>query len=254
MHTNAKSAPEPWHPRAFVGGDTLPANFKGEEAVAYLDVFKAASSKATKDQFETTAAYQARIANPSTLIAPIDTSAIYAFAYKTNVKYDADKQAWIVGGDYRTCNQPGYGSEAKGVALCRVGENLKYSEYEGSNSYGAKATISKTTGDYVSLAIPVSQLSSAGFTKEKYLESYQLSRSIQMPLEQAAKLRDSTIAILLVGSFTGATIVKGSGLLVDPTINKPSDIFIQDFGMPFALKEVIIYVQETGQILDRTRG
>jgi hypothetical protein len=169
------------------------------------------------------------------------------------VKYDADKQAWIVGGDYRTCNQPGYRSEAKGVALCRVGENLKYSEYEGSNSYGAKATISKTTGDYVSLAIPVSQLSSAGFTKEKYLELIN-SRSIQMPLEQAAKLRDSTIAILLVGSFTGATIVKGSGLLVDPTINKPSDIFIQDFGMPFALKEVIIYVQETGQILDRTRG
>lgn len=248
-----RPAPEPWRPRAFTADDALPANYKGEDAVAYLGVYKGASSKATKDQFETTAAYEARMANPSALIAPIDINATYAFQYQTSVKYDADKQAWMVGGDYRTCNQPGYGSEVKGVALCKVGERLVYSEYEGSNSYGAKAKIDKTTGDYVSLAIPGGQLERAGFKKEKYLESYGLTRSIPMPLEQAAALRDMKIALLLVGSFSGATIVKGRGLLVDPTISKPSDIFIQDFGLPFRLKEVIFYVQETGQILDRIK-
>lgn len=255
----AKPAPKPapapaapWKPVPYPGSTSaLPAGYKGADAWRFLTVFKAAETTTKKDEFETTAAYEARMANASSAIAPIDMQATYAFAAEVKSQYDADKQEYTFTQPYNlSCGTESYVADKAPVVCVTQTERDEPEEYEAQNGYGAKFTVTKIRGREVGVVMPRSALSHREVFENPYGNSFKIKRTLAMPLDQASQLRTKTIAMLYVGRIDGTKKVNGPTMLLDATSARPRDVFVYSTGLPFAPTEIVFYVVETGQILD----
>jgi hypothetical protein len=113
----------PWAPKPFVDADRISASFRGEDIEKFFSVFERAEAQLKKDEFETSAQYAQRVANASDLILPVKMGDIYAFNYDIDYKYDADKQFWHFGQDYKNCSDGGLAYEAdvpKDYNFCKI--------------------------------------------------------------------------------------------------------------------------------------
>lgn len=179
----------------------------------------------------------------------------YAFLLTNlTLKYNADSQRYEAS-DYTFCQKARDFGETKGWATCTIGElERERSEYVGSNAYGAKAIIDKTTGKDFAVAVRTDSgfLFSSLFERDKhsqYSSLFKLAGSFFLPIEKARSLQQHKIGMLLIGKFTSANIVDGRAILINPTITEPRDIFIKIDAVPFTPTRVVYYVIQTGEIL-----
>lgn len=248
----AAPAQAPWKPSAYPGSaSALPAGYKGDDPLRFLDILVASEKKQAKDEFETTAAYEARMANATDLIAPLDMQTTYAFQMEVASKYDADKQAFTFGREYdEQCAADSYTKE-DAAFVCTLKTDLEPSEkYEAQNGYGARFTVTKIRGRKVGITVPKAVLSKSDVFKKGIINSFAVNHTLAMPLDQASQLRGKTIAMLFVGKMAGTKKVPGRALLSDATSSRPTDIFVMNYGLPFAPTEIVFYVVETGQVLE----
>jgi len=99
-----------------------------------------------KGEFETSEELARRIANKDAVLAPINTSDLYAFRIgNINIKYDADTQAYIIG-------ERSFGYQCKETLkkdwiTCKVASiSREHDTYDGSNAYGALIKIERERG------------------------------------------------------------------------------------------------------------
>lgn len=248
-----KTVVKPWEPTAFVqDGERLPGGYAGLDPKNFLAMFKSKVDGLKKGEFETSEEFAQRTANKDALLTPINTSDLYAFRikYYLSIKYDADAQVYSIGSQY------GYSCKdaltVKDWVTCKVDSvSSEEDTYTGSNAYGASLTVTRKRGCFFALAIPKSSsLLRSMFSQERDSQNtYTYQDKISVPLEKARNLKDMEVAVLFVGRVSDTRIVEGFPLLISPTIDSPSDYFITEDAVPFALKKIIYYVVKTGEIL-----
>jgi len=253
-----KAAPPstPWTPTPFNTDATqLPPNYKGLDVKRVWLLIKSKAQTFEKGEFETTEEFQQRLSSSARSLSPLSADEEYAFFISSlTPKYNADTQQYEIS-DYGFCQKTLELGENKGWATCVIGElERKRDEYVGSNAYGAKAHIDRTIGKDFAIAVPTDTgfLFSNLFERDKYSQYssfFNLKTNFSLPLEKARSLQNQKIGVLLVGKFTMAKIIDGRAVLIDPTITKPSDIFITQDAVPFSPSRVVYYVIQTGEIL-----
>lgn len=272
MRTPVVSAPKtvvtPWKPTAFVQEEErLPVGYTGLNPKKFLDMFKSkiGGNELKKGEFETSEEFAQRTTNKDALLAPINTSDLYAFRMgNIDIKYDADAQAYIIGDasfsfscwdpyPFKKSNwKQNAFSNSKGWVTCKVASVFdEYDTYVGSNAYGAAVTIDRYRGRDFALAFSndSSMLSTVFSSQEKYHGYYKLQEKLSVPLEKARRLKDTQVAVLFVGQVSDAKIIKGLGAVIEPTIDKPTDMIFLEDAVPFNLKKIIYYIVQSGEIL-----
>ena len=246
-----KTVVKPWEPTAFdqdVG--RLPPNYPGLDPVKFFEMFKSKVGSLEKGEFETSEEFTKRTANKDALLSPINTTDTYAFRISDiSVKYDADAQTYLIGGQYGYSCKATYSFD---WVTCKVSTVSRDDDtYVGSNAYGASRTVERTRGRDFALAMTKgSAVLSTAFTQERdRKDRLSFQDRLPMPLEKARDLKDMKVAVLFVGRITDAKIVEGRGTTIKPRIDWPINMFIMEEAVPFELKKLIYYVIQTGEIL-----
>jgi hypothetical protein len=250
-----KTVIKPWEPTAFdLNADRLPPDYTGLDPIKFFEVFKSKIESVKKGEFETSEEFRQRTSNLDSLLSPINTTDIYAFRIpKITYKYDADAQAYFIGGNYGySCKETYSFGQYKDWVMCEVSPIFRdIDTYVGSNAYGASSTVKRTRGSDFAVAITKKFAdSSAVLTRDRLLkELYQYQDRLIVPLEKARDLKDMKISVLFVGRITDAKIIEGRGVQISPKIDSPTDLRIKEEGVPFELKKIVYYVVQTGEIL-----
>lgn len=142
-----KAIAKPWAPTAFVQAiERLPAGYAGLDPIKFFEMFESKVASLEKCEFETSDDYRKRTASTDAILAPINTSDLYAFQIALDSKYDADAQVYEFGRKTGSC--PEQSSEQSGIyelwAICKVANISRENDtYVGSNAYGASRTINR---------------------------------------------------------------------------------------------------------------
>lgn len=250
-------ATKPWEVTTFdQNTDRLAPNYQGVDPAKFLELFRSKVDNLKKGEFETSEDFAKRIADKSALLSPLNTIDLYAFRILNfPIKYDADLQTYLVGGQYdHLCQETYPYGESRDWVTCKIAPIRRVNDtYIGSNAYGASRTVDRTNGEDFSLAIPKNSLMlTSVFSQHRYVKDiYNLQDRLAISLERARVLKDMNIAVLLVGRITDARLVKGRGTLLEPRIDSPRDIFITEEAVPFDIKSIVYYVVQSGEILRR---
>ena len=235
-----------WEPIEFDDkATTVPVYYGGNDVGKFFTLFKERTQAATKGEFETTAEYEKRLAdNAETIFAPFKLDAKYAFLVADQkMEYDADKQRYKA--EYSSSCYETFFSE--GVA-CEIGKvTLSEDNYEGKNSYGATATVSRQRGEEYSLVLDPKA------TRSKQFEhtSYGVSLPAQCPvsLDKAKTLKDAWVTMVYVGRVKKFESLRGRANFESATVKSPTDVLFERYGIPFVLTDVVCYARKTGEIL-----
>lgn len=246
----------PWSPQPFpAGATTLPARYSGLSPIKTWALLKSRADTLVKGEYETSQEYEARLASEKTQIAPLSTDAEYAFLL-ANIKpiYDADKQTYSIQ-DYGFCQKTYDYGESAGWVTCKIAElTRKRDTYIGSNAYGAKAVIERTTGKDFGIAVRRDSafLKSDVFdqkTISQYSSMFDLKFMANVPIDKAKSIAAYDIGVLLVGRIASPKLVEGRSVLIEPKITDPTDMFITQEAAPFSPSRLILFVVQTGEIL-----
>jgi hypothetical protein len=245
---SAKKVVKPWEPTAFIQeGERLPVGYSGLDPKKFYAMFKSKTEGLKKDEFETSEEFAKRTENKDALLAPINTSDLYAFQKgSTYIKYDADAQAYTI---EAFCEETYYSTN---ILTCKMAElNREHDTYTGGNAYGASVIVRRTRGNDFALSIlndtPFFDAMFTSSKSNKFTHGYKDTFSI--PSEKARNLKDLTIGLLFIGRVTDAEIIVGRERLLKPEIDKPYDVEIDQLAVPFDVKKVVYYVIETGEVL-----
>lgn len=252
VKSTLKGGVKSWKPTPFVhDGERLPANYTGVDPKKFFAVFQSNASGLKKREFETSEEHAKRSANVDAL-DPIKTSDLYAFAnMKVTIKYDADSQVYMVGGNFTdACELPH--PMDKVWVICKIAEiERKHSTYTAQNAFGASAIIDDFTGSDFWVALKQDALKStygSVFTQDIYGRSIYQDR-IPISLEKARILQNMKVGVVFVGRVTTPEIIQSLADVSVPTINSPQGKLILKHAIPFDLKKIIYYVFQTGEIL-----
>jgi|CXWL01.1.fsa_nt_gi hypothetical protein len=251
---NVQATVMPWKPTAFTQEtEHLPTGYTGLDPKKFLSVFKSKVESTKKGEFETSEAVVQRTANKDAVLAPINTSDLYAFRIDNiDIKYDADAQAYTIGGsfNYKCRKTPPWGN-FKDWFTCKVTSISRESDtYEGGNAFGASLTVERTQGRDFALAFQKDSPLLSSVLSSGRSFNYEYQDKFSVTLEKARSLKDMNVAVLFVGRVSDVIIVDNY-TRVEPTIDWPRDIFIIEDAIPFDLKEIIYYVIQTGEILGK---
>lgn len=246
---SAKKVVKSWEPTAFIQeGERLPVGYSGLDPKKFYAMFKSKTEGLKKDEFETSEEFALRTSNNDALLAPINTSDLYAFQMENLfIEYDADAQAYTI---KFLCKKTFYSSDQN--LTCKVATlTREVATYTGQNSYGASVTVRRTRGSDFALSIlNTTPFFNTMFTHAKSLNStYRYKDTFSVPSERARNLKDLKIGILFVGRVTGAKLVEGLASFIEPEIDNPHDLLITQIAVPFDVKKVVYYVIETGEVL-----
>lgn len=242
---------KPWEPSAFVlDRDQLPVNYLGLDPIKFVDLFRQKVDGIKKGEFETQEQFVQRTADKDAMLSPIKTTELYAFRIEgIGATYNADTQTYTFGIEppAYTCNINGGTAD---WATCKVTSiRLVNDSYAGSNAFGGSVVVQRTRGADFSLALLLSNRALRTQFKEAMNEGFTYRDELAIPLEKARGFSGKTIAVLFVGQVTDAVGIKGKGSFIEPKFNRPIDLWISDYGVPFDLKRIIYYVVQTGEII-----
>jgi hypothetical protein len=245
-----------WSPQPYDSRSPLPPGYTGLNIKKVRDFLKSKQETLKKGEYETTAEYQQRIASSAGDLAPLNASSEYAFLLQLEMTptYNADTQTYTVWKPIWCHETMDYGPN-KGWFTCVVGKiSRQESHYVGSNAFGVKATIDKTTGIDFGIAVPKdtdifkSDIFSHGpFSRNAPM--HELKANFHVPLTEARTLKGATIGVLLVGRFNSARLIQGYPTQLSPTIDAPYDEFVTQDAVPFTPTKLVLYVVQTGQVL-----
>ncbi len=254
-----KAVTTPWAPTALpLEGGHLPANYTGLDHRKFLELFRSKVEGLKKGEFETSAEFEQRTANTDILLAPINTSDLYAFRVdNVDIKYDADSQVYEIGSSPLSpfCRETYSIGASKVWVTCKLAViSRQYDRYTGTNAYGASSVVERTIGSDFALAFrkdsPILKLA-VFYRRYPIDDRYAFQDKISVPLEKARSLGGSQLTVLFVGRVSDAQVVEGRGRLVEPKLSSPVDILITEDAVPFDLVKIIYYVIQTGEILEQ---
>lgn len=132
----------------------LPPGFRGHDLAALFKTLAARKKSAVKGEFETTAAFNARVQAEASkpMLGPLTPGSTFAFVIrKVESVYDADrdnlrarlplKRAW-----------EGYGIETRRMAVSWDFDLLDKSTYTGTNAYGAQVNVERNIAESYEIA------------------------------------------------------------------------------------------------------
>ncbi|MFL6672898.1 MAG: hypothetical protein ACJ8LG_06380 [Massilia sp.] len=222
--------------------DSLPSHYLGHDCRSFAK--KIASLSAEKGEFETTAAYNERVAAMSNRAVVGETTladtvgfvpASDAVSMLTD-KYDADR------GTLNVSTYWGGGMQMVGTDIV-TSTKLTYRpkahrSYQASNAYGKTVTVESTTYDTCGLA----------FSNVKYgsYVSSRISEEIIMSPEEARAAKGN-IAIMYVGNLTSPFRVEFSDYL-KPAIDSPREAAWGGDALVMNLSQIWLFNKETGKV------
>jgi hypothetical protein len=238
----------------------LPPHFKGHDIKSIYRELAARRGKAEKGEFETTPEFEARIKreNDAPILGGLHKDSYLALVIENasgEAIYDADLKTMTMAVALSSGAKNSYTPSDK-KALTSIG-NSRLEKYEASNAFGAKTIVDRISG--IDYNIAFSNYMSFGLSR--YLNSDRAKRGVtddifandvilaQIPMDVAlargAKARLKILAIVkLVEPYTyeGTHYSK-------PTMDSPSEYFIQYYFLNTELIELWIYDDATGQVL-----
>lgn len=244
---------------------TLPVGYKGHNAQSIHNTFQ--QRLTPKGEFETTEAYQDRIVGSAMLplIGSLTVSHLFAFELDTAIfEYDADKESLMVGAvfgkvDDGTVLKDSY----RGLAL-EAGGDFKQETYEGSNAYGAKVAIEKTTILRYELAVdnweawqtedyiePYLRKMEAG-SAVKYLTKKGIFNNLSLAPTLAETLKPN-FRLLAICRLKYPFIGKG-GTYIKPTFTSPRESYYIAKYLYADMLELWAYDLSTGKVLYRKQS
>lgn len=245
-----------WVPQAYDPNSPLPPGYTGLNIKKVWNFLKSKQETLKKGEYETTAEYEQRLANSSGDLAPLDAASEYAFLIQLEMppSYNADTQTYTAWKPIWCHETMEYGPN-KGWFTCVIGKiSRQESNYVGSNAFGVKASIDKTTGVDFGIAVPKSTdifksdiFSHGPFSRNAPM--HELKANFHVPLTVARTLKGETIGVLLVGRFNSARLIQGYPTQLSPTIDAPYDEFVTQDAVPFTPTKLVLYVVQTGQVL-----
>lgn len=221
--------------------ESLPPAYKGhscEFITARLRV-----KKTLKDEFETTSAYESRVATLAAepLYSDVSAQSIMAFVPSNpllTATYDADTQTMLVdysplGGSIRRDSS----TFIKSTMITT--ELLEKSTYFGSNSFGSKVSVTR----YRARACAVAWTNVFSFGSIKELPK---SFSFTVPAQEAKSAKDS-LAVLFVAQPKAPFYAEYSDY-AKPTIDHPTELVYSGDSLLADALEVWIFDKRTGKV------
>lgn len=175
---------EAWAGKAFDGKEVrlnTPERF-------YQEIISARNG-VSKNEFETTAAYEKRKAELA-LPTGIAADAVYLFESGSRVKYDADQGAYVAEKTY--CTDYEF-SDLKNVLACSIGSVEGKPMVNKRDVYGQVQLFEKRTDTQYSILMPVAQVRKFGTRTSQYA-SYELPGKCPVPVEEARQIGPVAIA------------------------------------------------------------
>ncbi|PZT17455.1 hypothetical protein A7Y00_19535 [Stenotrophomonas maltophilia] len=175
---------EAWAGKAFDGKEVrlnTPERF-------YQEIISARNG-VSKNEFETTAAYEKRKAELA-LPTGISADAVYLFESLNRVKYDADQGAYV--SEKTFCTDYEF-SDLKNVLACRLREVEGKPLVNKRDVYGQVQLFEKRTDTQYSILMPVAQVRKFGTRTSQYA-SYELPGKCPVPVEEARSIGPVAIA------------------------------------------------------------
>lgn len=244
--------------------DKLAPGFTGHDIKAIFNDLVAKKDRAVKGEFETTAEFEARLQREAQvpILGKLERDGYFAFVIKNSsgeTFYDADSQVMTIAIALQSGDESIYKQSNKKALTSQV--ELKREQYEGSNAYGAKATVTRHLG--VDYDVAFSNYSQFGVSK--YIDSGTRSRGhtedyfakdvfmVRIPMDVAlAKEVKSRLQILAVVKLLDPYTYEGS-FYDKPTISRPDEYFIQYHFLNTELLEVWIFDESTGRIFSKQK-
>src|SRR5262249_15596479 len=238
----------------------LPVGYKGHDAKRIYDIFQ--QRLTPKEEFETTEAHRNRIANAAVLplIGSLTISQLFVFELDTSIfEYDADKESLLVGAVFGKVDDGTVLTDSYHGLILDAGGDFKQEAYEGSNAYGAKIAVEKTTILRYELAIGNWDT----WQTEDYIEPYLrkvearliaktlISKGILNHLSLAptpAETLKPNFRLLAICRLKYPFIGKG-GIYIKPTFDNPRESYYIAKYLYADLLELWAYDQANGQVL-----
>lgn len=201
---------------------------------------------AKKDQYETTAEYQARleVLRSKPVFNEVKYGDLIALSVQEPIlgrNYNADRGLmslkFKVSTHTGTILAPsGYKPDRSRVILCLNQESTS-KKATFSNAYGA--------------SVEGTDLNATGWNA--LMPSYTPSAiEFAMASEDARSMKDATFAAIFVGTLGSREVVE-SGTSSKATISNPTSFFMLDWSISFDPKELWVYVLETGKVLNKVK-
>jgi hypothetical protein len=245
--------------------DKLTPGFAGHDIKAVYNDLVARKNKAVKGEFETTREFEARLQRETEapILGKLDRTDYLAFVLQNSsgeTLYDADAKTMTIAIALSSGAENVYTKSDK-MALTSQAE-VKREEYEGSNAYGAKGTVTRHSG--VNFNVAFSNYSSFGVSK--YIDSNTRSRGhtedffakdvflLRIPMDVAlAKEVKANLKILAVVKLIKPYTYEGT-FYDKPTISRPTEYFIQYHFLNTELIELWLFDESTGRIFIKKRA
>jgi len=235
----------------------VPENYrKGVSQGAVLKQFNAVADL-TKNEFEKSHDFHARqrTALAASPLAPdrgplgfvVNSELVgIEFAYNADADQYQAKQSHSFSGFCRYPRPFSLPKDATSLQLCVVGIlDHKETTYSGQNLFGVSAKVHQERGTYLSVSVP-----STHRFLQKYRDNlYAYNDAIDFPSRQARKYKTADLKMMLVGRIDGTNVIDGEGKIMQPKIDSPYDVLIENAGIPFKLEAVIYFFQSDGKIL-----
>jgi hypothetical protein len=245
--------------------DKLAPGFTGHNIKAIFNDLVTKKNNALKGEFETTAEFEARLQRQAQepILGKLDRNGYFAFVIKNTsgeTFYDADLQVMTIAIALHSGDESIYKNSNK-KALVSQAES-KREQYEGSNAYGAKATVTRHLG--INYDVAFSNYSRFGVSK--YIDSGTRSRGhtedffakdvfmVRIPMDVAlAKEVKSKLQILAIVKLLEPYTYEGS-FYDKPTISRPDEYFIQYHFLNTELLELWIFDESTGKVFSKQKA
>jgi len=235
---------EAFDPSVYANG--LPQGYRGvapDELVGALDVLRAALRK---DEYETTAQYEARraelLARPLLRrIAETDLLAVSLNEPQVSRTYDADQGLMTIHMESMqslgTILDPSdFMLQSSQIPLRGAFRVRDSTDTVFMNAYGAKWEGKKVYAEDAVLLVP------------SYVP---LSVQFSLPQDVARSLRDSKLAVLLIGSLSSRDLVR-SAISAKASVGNPDDLFVLSRACRLRPTQIWVYDVSTGRVLSRT--
>lgn len=238
-----------------LNAEKLPPAFAGTRFAEIFAELTKLKNKFKKDEYETTAQYDARLAAlaDSSLYGKIKLSSLVGYVLPPGAietLYNADTQTLNLflplqsDGSAECYVRPERISEYECIAFTLIEDLKSSSRYVGRNAFGLKKVITKQ--EFVELGIIFSGLQSLKPpAKKNYDRGY--AADLRVEPNKARTLRSSVRAIL-IGNFASPYAVAESRHDT-PTMAEPLDITTTFLRVALQLKEVCFFDDSTGEIL-----
>ncbi|MGI8655438.1 MAG: hypothetical protein ACR2LC_09490 [Pyrinomonadaceae bacterium] len=242
--------------------EKLPPNFHGADARAlYSDLAVHQVSIDKKGEFETTEDYRRRVENAgsSSFLGVIKPDSVLAFEVMNSsgeTLYNADTQTMNVVVALTSVTGATLYDDDKTRRAITSQADVESSEYEASNAYGAKVTVTRNTGKDFEIAFHEfpsfgmtryvdSRTREQGFTGDSFAKDV-IHVDFKTDIPAAKKIK-SNLRVLAVAKLLSPYTSNGK-FYNKPTRDDPNEFFIQYDYLNAELLELWVYDISTGQV------